>query len=495
MSDEGEISNSEQYHRYWQRVQYRELMSLSIEDGSRYQGESVDVSVSGVYLRTSENYAQEIVGKSGQLTISAPEGDMVFSCHVARNTPEGIAVNFDDEQTAFGMFVSHNATLELLSEINSLFSETLDLESTLEIAVSHIKEFMQSEGASLFLLNEEEKIECYACSGPINIKGVALEKGEGIVGSTITSGKAQVVHNTSDDPHFASKVDAATGFSTDSIIAAPLKLQGKTFGVLEVVNKRGYDLFSGHDRVVLSTLASSTAMAINTCKQASLLVEKEKLVNQSEAANQAKSSFLANMSHEIRTPMNGVLGMLDLLMHRHLDDEEKKMVDIARGSAQSMLAVLNDILDISKIEAGKLTIEIEPIDIEESVNRVALFFDQTALDKKIELTFFVDPRIPKSCKGDKLRLQQILMNIVGNAIKFSSDLDKSGKVSLRAELSDCSENRCWVDFSVKDNGIGIDEETLGRLFQPFEQAEDSTTRRYGGSGLGLVISVTSHPTH
>ncbi|MCP5124064.1 MAG: PAS domain S-box protein [Gammaproteobacteria bacterium] len=209
-----------------------------------------------------------------------------------------------------------------------------------------------------------------------------------------------------------------------------------------------------------------------------------------EAASQAKSAFLANMSHEIRTPMNGVIGMLEILSHSSLPDEERKMVEAIRRSARSLLGIIDDILDFSKIEAGKLSLAEQEMSLETELDIVVSLIDRIAMDKQVELTLFFEPKLPQRVMGDGLRVRQILTNLTGNAVKFSMDMERIGRVQLRAELEQCGNGRVWVVFTIADNGIGIDAETVARLFQPFEQADSSTTRKYGGTGLGLSISQT-----
>ncbi len=194
------------------------------------------------------------------------------------------------------------------------------------------------------------------------------------------------------------------------------------------------------------------------------------------------------MSHEIRTPMNGVLGMAEILSRSPLALDEQKMVTTIRRSAHSLLELLDDILDLSKIEAGKISLAEEEISLETEMDSLVGLMDRTALDKQVELGVFFDPQLPQLVMGDGLRMRQILINLVGNAIKFSAGMERIGRIQLRAELDDCNDDQVWVIFSITDNGVGMDEETLARLFQPFEQADASTTRKYGGTGLGLSIS-------
>ena len=210
---------------------------------------------------------------------------------------------------------------------------------------------------------------------------------------------------------------------------------------------------------------------------------------EADQANQAKANFLAAMSHEIRTPMNGVIGMIDVLHQSSLKGYQVEMVDLIRESALALLTIIDDILDFSKIEAGRLDLESEPLSIGREVEKVASLMDRLASKKDVELTIFVDPALPDTVLGDPLRLRQIIINLANNAVKFSSDEPRKGKVSLRAELAGARPGRAEVLIHVTDNGIGMDEETQRKLFSPFTQADASTTRRFGGTGLGLAISL------
>lgn len=203
-----------------------------------------------------------------------------------------------------------------------------------------------------------------------------------------------------------------------------------------------------------------------------------------ESASRAKSSFLANMSHEIRTPMNGIIGLTDMLATSRLDARQREYIDLVRSSAAALLTVINDILDHSKIEAGKLLIESYEFDLLGLLQELSFSFSLSAQQKSLEFQVVVSPEVPQFVRGDGNRLRQVLSNFLSNAIKFTT----AGKVELRVARSDDSKKQNFVRLEVSDTGIGISESKITKLFTPFEQADSSTSRKFGGTGLGLTIS-------